>query len=527
MNQKRGTIMYDLIIKNGKVIDGTGSPAYRADVAVQDGKIVRIGKDLGDAAQVIDAAGLVVTPGFIDSHSHSDSMILDFPEQAEKQEQGITTSIGGQCGSGPAPISRNANPATAREIPGFGKVTDVYRTMGTFLDTTSKVAFGSNLAAFVGHGALRRAVMGAETRVPTSEELEQMKALLRDGMEHGALGVSFGLVYAPGCYTETSELIELATVAAECNGLVSAHIRNEGDYLIRSLDEFLTVLRKSGARGVYSHHKAMGKENWGKVTHTIRMLEQANAEGIEVYCDAYPYTASDTYLSACFIPKEYRANGFDSLKTALTNPEIRAECTRRNIDTWGEDLNWVMLSVCKGHPEYIGMLIPEIAALRGESPYDTVYNLILESGNTCEAFFFTTCEEDVQAVIAYPRTMICTDSEVAGNFKFYHPRLRGSFPRALARYVREFKTVTLTEMIRKMTSMPAAVYGLRSKGLVAEGFDADLCIFDPDKFADQADFKDQSKRAVGLNYVLIAGEVVVEDAVYNGKLCGKVLLRNQ
>ena len=519
--------MYDLIIKNGKVIDGTGSPAFSADVAVHQGKIARIGKDLGDAAQVIDAAGLVVTPGFIDSHSHSDGNLLDYPEQIEKAEQGITTSIGGQCGIGPAPIDRDADPATAREIGNLGKVTDVYRTMGTFLDTASKLSFGSNHAAFVGHSALRRAVMGTENRVPTAEELEKMKAFLRDGMEHGALGVSFGLIYTPSCYAETPELIELATVVAEYNGLVSAHIRNEGDYLIRSLDEFLTVLRKSGARGVYSHHKAMGKENWGKVTHTIRMLEQANEEGIEVYCDAYPYTASSTSMSARFVPKEYRANGLDVLKTALSDPDLRAEFTRRNIDTWGEDLNWVMVAQCKNHPEYIGMLVPEIAAQRGEQPYDTVYNLILESNNVCKANFFTTCEEDVQTVMAYHRTMICTDSDVVGSLKFYHPRLRGSFPRAIARYVREFKTVTLTEMIRKMTSMPATVYGLRSKGLVAEGFDADLCIFDPDKIADQADFKDQSKHAVGLNYVLIAGQVVVEDAVYNGKMPGKMLLRNK
>ena len=519
--------MYDLIIKNGMVIDGTGSPAFSADVAVHQGKIARVGKELGEAAQVIDATGLVVTPGFIDSHSHSDSSILDFPDQVEKAEQGVTTSIGGQCGIGPAPISRDTDPATAREIEGFGKVTDVYRTMGTFLDTASKASFGSNLAAFVGHSALRLAVMGTENRVPTPEELEKMKELLREGMAHGALGVSFGLIYVPSCYAETPELIELATVAAECNGLVAAHIRNEGDYLIRSLDEFLTILRKSGARGVYSHHKAMGKENWGKVTHTIRMLEQANAEGVEVYCDAYPYTASYTSMAARFVPKEYLSSGFAVLEAALNDPEKRAAITRRNIDTWGEDLNWVMLAMCNGHPEYIGMLIPEIAAQRGEQPYDTVYNLILESKNVCGAHFFTTCEEDVQLVMAYPRTMICTDSEVVGNKRFYHPRLRGSFPRAIARYVREFKTVSLPEMIRKMTSMPAAVYGLRGKGLVAEGFDADLCIFDPDTLADRAEFKDPSHRAVGLNYVLVNGEVVVEDAVYNGKRPGKVLLRNK
>ena len=519
--------MYDLIIKNGKVIDGTGSPAFSADVAVHQGKIARIGKDLGDAAQVIDAAGLVVTPGFIDSHSHSEDTLLPYPSQIEKVEQGITTAISGQCGDTPAPISRDADPATAREIGTLGKSTDVYRTMGTYLDAASSLTFSGNHALFVGHSALRHATIGTENRAPSAEELEQMKALLRDGMEHGALGISFGLIYPPSCYAATPELIELASVVAEYNGLVSAHIRNEGDHLIRALDEFLTVLRKSGARGVYSHHKAMGKENWGKVSHTIRMLEEANAQGIEVYCDTYPYTASSTSMAARFVPKEYRANGTEAMKAALKDPDTRADFIRRSIDTWGEDLSWVLVSYCKNHPEYTGLLVPEIAAMRGEQPYDTVYNMIIEGDGVCKGTFFTTCEEDVQTVIGYHRTMICTDAGVVGSSQFYHPRLRGSFPRAIARYVRHYKTVTLPEMIRKMTSMPAAVYGFRSKGLVAEGFDADLCIFDPEKIADQADYKDPSKHAVGLNYVLVAGQVVVENAIHNGKCPGKLLRRSK
>ena len=499
--------MFDLLIQNGMVLDGTGSPALRADVAVKDGKIVRIARGIrGEAAQVIDATGLVVTPGFIDSHSHSDQLILEEPEMREKWEQGITTAICGQCGGSVAPISCDVT--TPSPIGNYGTNLEICRTMGTFLRTISNVPQGIHSKMLVGHGSLRAAVMGNENRAPTAEELERMKELLREALEAGAIGMSMGLIYTPGCYAKTDEVIELAKIVGEYHGVLSSHLRNEGDFLVRSVEEFLKIVRESGARGVISHHKAMKKENWGKVHHTLRMIDEANAAGMEVYCDTYPYTASSTSLSARFIPKQYRSAEMGGLSVVLASPELRREIRAIDVEEYGEDLSWALVSHCSLHPEYEGLHIPEIAALRGQSdPYETVFDLLQE--RDCSACYFLMCEEDVETVLAHPRTMICTDSAVRHGELVYHPRLRGTFPRVLGRYVRERHVTTLPEMIRKMTSLPAAVYDLRGKGLVREGFDADLCIFNPDTILDHADYATCHDHAEGFNSVIVSHDSTI------------------
>ena len=493
--------MYDLVIKNGSIIDGTASPAYRADVAIKNGKIVTIARGIQGGKKVIDAKGLVVSPGFIDSHSHSDSAVLTWPDQREKIEQGITTSIAGQCGESVVP-------------------------MDYFLDNAKNVPQGANIAIFVGHSDVRRAVMRDENRAPSEEELEKMKWYVRDAMEHGALGISFGLVYSPGCYADTEELIALAKVAGEYHGLVAAHIRNEGPRLIEATEEFIKVIKEAGVRGIHSHHKASMKENWGKVSHTLRLLEEANEQGVEIYCDVYPYVAWNTGLATTFIPKEYRSGGSKGMIALLQDSKMRAEIKAKIIKARGEDdLSWALIAKCTNLPEYEGKRLPEIAALHGKDVYETIFDMIVQSNNSCNVCGFTMCEEDMETVLSYPRAMICTDSGVAGKESIYHPRLRGSFPRVLGRYVRERNVTFLPEMIRKMTSMPAAVYGLKGKGLIREGFDADICIFDPEKIIDRAEFVQCHARAEGLNYVILSGEVVVEDAVFNGKRLGKVILR--
>ena len=514
--------MFDLLIRNGTIINGTGSPSFYGDIGITDGKIVKIGKGLADAKQIIEADGLVVTPGFIDSHSHSDSRVLEFPEQIEKIEQGITTSIAGQCGSSPAPVGCDVDPETAPQIGAYGKSTDIYADAGTFLDILKDVPLGANMAAFVGHGALRRAVMGIENRAPTADELEQMKRHLHIAMDHGALGVSFGLIYTPGCYAQTDELIEIAKVVGERHGIVAAHIRDEGDRLVQAAEEFLTVIRASGARGVLSHHKSIWSVNWGKVHTTLRMLDRANTEGLDVYCDVYPYTASSTSLSATFVPAELRALG--TVKV-LRDPEQRAGIKAWARNRYGEDLSWVQLNNCPAYPQYAGKRIPEIAKLHGTDGYDAIYDMIADSDNHANACYFTMCEEDLETVLAHPRAMICTDSGVTGENKVFHPRLKGSFPRVLGHYVRERGVTALPEMIRKMTSMPASVYGLKTKGLLWEGMDADICIFDSAKIRDRSEFTACNQRAEGLNYVILAGKVLVKDAVYQGGRPGHFLPR--
>lgn len=519
--------MYDLIIKNGTVLDGTGSPSYYADIAVKEGKIALIGKDLTGAARVIDATGLTVTPGFIDSHSHNDQTILSFPEQREKIEQGITTAIGGTCASSHFPLPLDFNRKDDIDYGELGMFSEICRTSASYFETAAKVPQGSNVATYVGHNAIRRAVMGSEGRAPTEAELAQMCELLREAMRAGAIGISFGLAYAPSCYADTEELIALSKAVAEFGGVISAHIRSEGDRLVQAVEEFLRVIRESGARGVFSHHKSAGsKENWGKVNHTLRMIDEANAEGHDVFLDVYPYNASHTRLSATVVPKAYHAGGVSALVAALQNEEKRREIRAYCKSKWS-DFNWIQLTICKAYPELEGLRIPEAAKHLGKDEIDTMLDIILESGDVCSACYFSMCEEDISTVIAHPRAMICTDSQVAGANKVYHPRLRASFPRAIAKYVRERGVVSLPEMIRKMTAMPAAVYSLTGKGLLREGMDADICIFDAARIKDNATFADCSKRADGMNYVILSGRVVVENAVSDGSRCGRVLRRDK
>ena len=497
--------MFDLLIKNGTLFDGSGSGGFLGDIAIKDGKIAAIGKLSGEATQVIDATGLSVTPGFIDSHSHADGAILTFPQQKEKVEQGITTSIGGQCGISPAPVKKDGQ----------------LQKMSDFLHRASSVPQGANIALFAGHATIRSAVMGMENRAPTARELDEMKDLLRDAMDAGALGISFGLIYTPSCYAQTDELIALAQVATEKGGMIAAHIRNEGDGLIEAVEEFITVVKAANVRGVLSHHKAAWRANWGKVQKSVSLMEQAISEGCDIYCDVYPYTASKTSLSARFLPKEY-CNG--KVPEHLRDPALRAQFKARGNALWGDDLSWVLLCDCPPYPAYSGLTLPEAAKLHGKDVWETLFDILEKKPNT-QGCYFMMCEEDVKTVLSWHRSMVCTDSSVAGNNSFYHPRLRGSFPRALGEYVRREKVVTLSEMIRKMTSLPARVYGLTGKGLLKVGYDADICIFDPTTILDNATYTDPARGATGLSFVLVGGQIVAQNARSTGKTPGHLLLR--
>lgn len=495
--------MYDIVIKNGILLDGSGNAGFPGEIGIRDGKIARIAQTIAeDAKRVIDAKNQVVTPGFIDSHSHSDKQFYTNPRQTEKVEQGITTSVCGQCGGSIC----GSDPAG-------------------FLKNAKGAAIGANMALLVGHGDLRKAVMGIENRAPTAQELAQMKALLRSGLEQGALGVSFGLIYMPGCYTTYEEMVEMAKVVAEYGGIVAAHIRSERDTLIEATEEFINVVRASGARGVHSHHKCLGEANRGKVSVTLKMLDDARAEGLELYGDAYPYTASHTKFSNAFVPSAWRSEGVDVLLERIRQPEYIAQMKKTHYARH-KDMDWVQLTVCPGLPEYVGLRMPQIAKLRGQDEFDAMLDIITLTRDQAKACFFSGWEPDVAQVLAHPSVMACTDAGVIGpDTAGYHPRLRGSFPRILGRFVRELQVTSLPEMVRKMTSLPAQVYGFTTKGLLKEGMDADICVFDPDKIMDRADYTDPGGHAEGLSYVIVGGKVAAINAVATGELGGKVMYR--
>ena len=501
--------MYDIVLKNGNIIDGSGNDAYVADVAISNGKIARIGKIDDNAQRVIELNGLTVTAGWIDSHSHSDRNFLTFPDQREKVEQGITFSVTGQCGGSPAPIKKDG----------------VLQTAGEYISEVKSVKQGSGSALLIGHNSIRRAVMNSEKRAPTAEELQKMKELLEDGMKNGAIGMSLGLYYVPGSYAETDEVIELGKVVAKYNGIITSHIRNENDGLIDAVSEFIDIIRATGCRAVFSHHKAQDKCNWGKVKATLEMIDKANAEGMDIYLDVYPYVASATSMSSRFLPAMFHPEGTTSVLDLLDNPDVIARAREWGAKKWRNDLSWVLVIDCAGHPEYRGLTLNDIADMKGHTDrFDTVFEVLREGKGVCSVCTFMMCEDDVEYIMKHPRAMMCTDAAVRVSDAKLHPRVKGAFPRALGRYVRERGVMPLSEMIRKMTSLPAHVYGLTKKGRIAEGYDADICIFDPERIIDRADYTDSTLPNEGLEYVLIDGKVVLENGVYNGTRAAELYL---
>lgn len=510
VNRKNGdTKMFDLLIKNASIIDGTGAEPFIGDVAVKNGKIKKIGKIDDYAERMIDAEGLTLTPGWIDSHSHSDRTFFSFPDQREKIEQGITFSITGQCGGSAAPLIREDG---------------TVETVGQYFERLSSVPQGSGAALLVGHNTVRKAVMNTEKRAPSPEEMQRMKDLVEDAMKNGALGMSLGLYYVPGCYSEIDEVIELGKIVAKYGGIIASHIRNENDGLIEASREFIDIIKATGCRAVFSHHKAMDKNNWGKVKNTLEMIDKANSEGADIYVDVYPYIASSTSMTSRFLPSQFHPPMSKSVIELLKDEDICNRAKAWGRAKWGNDLSWVIITVCGGHPEYSGKTVNEIADMKGQTDrFDTVFDIMREGNGLSNICTFMMCEDDVEYVMKHPRAMLCTDAAVRTSNTYCHPRMIGSFPRILGRYVRERRVTSLPEMIRKMTSLPAKVYGLSSKGIIAEGYEADICIFDADRIIDTADFINFDLPNKGIEYVVIGGKIVCEKGKYNGVRAAEVM----
>jgi N-acyl-D-aspartate/D-glutamate deacylase len=515
-------------ITGGLVIDGTGAEAAPATILIDGGRITGVlpaGAEVPPGLDVIDAGGNIVAPGFIDLHSHADFSAEASPEAVTQLHQGVTTLVTGNCGWSPYPITdlEQLRAGTAFLAP---ENTWSWRDGGGFADALDGVGLAINLALQVGHSALRLAVLGGAERAPSEAELEQMQALLREAAEQGAVGFSTGLIYAPGTFAGPSEVAALVATAAECGLLYSTHIRNEGARLLEALDEAIEAARAGGARLQVSHLKAMGPANHGKVHAALERLDQARADGLDVACDVYPYTASSTTLTAR-LPTWTMEGGTAGLLARLADPAERervADAVREQAIL--DPGNVVIASLPPGrYEECRGLSVAEIARRDGVDGAEAALRVLEHHEAAVSVVNHGMSEDDVVAVLRHPWTSVASDGWILRptGSGHPHPRSFGTFPRVLGRYVRDQEVLTLPEAIRRMTSLPASRLGLDDRGVVRPGAVADLVVLDPQRIADRSTYDDPWQLSVGVEHMLVAGEPVLRHAVPTGLRPGRVL----
>ncbi|HVR88511.1 MAG TPA: D-aminoacylase [Candidatus Limnocylindria bacterium] len=502
--------MTELLIRGGMVIDGTGAPRRRADVGIRDGRIVAIG-EVGSAsgARTIDATGRIVSPGFIDIHSHSDESVLMNSALESTIHQGVTCVVAGNCGGSSAPVMGLAAEELERELARY----DLERTwtsFGEYANTVERSGSAINFCSLVGHGTLRMCVMGADDRAPGVGELGAMKALLASALADGAVGLASGLIYPPSAYGTTAELAELGSVVREHDGLYASHIRNEGDDLLAAVEENLEIGRRSGVRVQLSHHKASQRRNWGKVRESTALVERAQAGGIDVSADQYPYTASSTGL-AVTIPKWAQAGGSLALCERLADPQVRARIRGEYTET---ERNWehIVIARARHRPEWSGKTVAALAGATGVDPLEWACDALIAHDGAIDIIHHSMDEADVRFVMAKRWVCVGSDSRADApygllSFGKPHPRSYGTFPRVLGHYARDLGVLTLEDAVRKMTSLTASRLKLRDRGTVREGAWADLVVFDPLRIVDTATYDDPHRYPLGIDHVIVNGEV--------------------
>ncbi len=498
---------YDLLIRNGMVVDGAGNPWRRASVAVRGDTIVAVGPLEGaTAARTIDAAGRVIAPGFIDIHNHGRGGIFDVPTAENYLRQGVTTVIEGPDGSSPLPLK-------------------------PFLEKVAAKRISVNFSSFVGQGSIRRKVIGLENRPATLAEIERMKQLVQRAMEDGALGLSTGLFYVPGNYSSTEEVIELAKVAGRMGGMHISHMRNEAEGVLESVRETIAIGEKGGLPTQITHHKIIGAPNWGRSAETLKLVAEARARGVDVTIDQYPYTASSSGLTA-LVPQWAQEGGSGPMRERFQDPATRgrikaAMVENIRVNRGGGDPKNVVLANCSFDTRLNGKSLAEVTRERGSEPTpenaaDVAMDLVSRGG--CQTVYHAIQEPDVERIMRFPWTMIASDGEIPiFGHGVLHPRSYGTFARVLGVYVRERKLLTLEDAIRKMSSFPAQRLGLADRGLLRPGMKADIAIFDPATAADKAVFGNPHQYAVGFTHVLVNGEPVIDDGRVTERRPGRVL----
>ena len=528
---------FDLVITNGHIIDGTGSPWYSGDIGIRDGRIAAIG-NLSAAAhkRVLDAKGRVVAPGFVDMLGQSEATILVDPRLPSKIYQGITTEITGEGGSA-APLNDAIITADRAGYEHY-KINPDWRTFRQYFSRLGKQGMGINLASYVGATQVRRMVLGDADVQPTPEQLDKMKALVRDAMRDGAVGVSTSLMYAPAPYAKTEEIIALASEASKFGGIYATHMRNESDSVLESIDEAVRIGREARIPVEIWHFKVAGKANFGHMPELVARVNKARAEGVDVEADTYAYTAWFNSMSA-FVPAWAHDGGDAKLIERLKDPATRARI-RKDMETPSKDWDneWdeisgpqdVMISVVQNPAlkKFQGKRLTEVAIALNKDPMDALFDLLIEDKAFTECAVFGMSEPDVALALQQPWVSVDNDSSgtspegILGE-EHPHPRAYGTFPRILRKYVREEKKLTLEEAIRKFSALPAQRMRLTDRGVLKQGMWADVVVFDPETVRDVATFDDPNRLSEGMEYVLINGVPVVENGKMTGALPGKVL----
>jgi len=524
---------FDLVLNNATILDGTGRPRFKADLGVRNGIIA----DLADKGSLsglsqIDCNGLMVAPGFIDTHSHSDLRVLTEPGLPMKVRQGITLEVFGQDGISVAPIRAADRPGAEQQLAGLlgrlGRDWD-WESVAEYLAAVDRARPALDCAYLVPHGAVRLSILGIEDRKATAVEIRRMQQLIRESIGQGALGLSTGLIYPPCCFADTAELVELCKTVAEMGGIFVAHMRSESDYLEDAVSEMIEIGKQSGVRVHISHFKVAGRENWPRVDQVLEMVHSAQADGIRLTADQYPYIAGSTVLGA-ILPPWAHSGGVEATLERLQNADQRGRMRDAMLDTsrseWDNFWKWsgpdgiVISDVPSGrHPEYVGKTLSEAARLlRATHCLDDaqvaefVFDLLAEERMGIGMISFSQSEEVIKRILCEPYVNVCTDGLLGGK---PHPRAYGTYPRILGRYVRESQLLTLEEAVRKMSGLAAETFGARGYGFIAEGTRANMVIFDAEKITDLATFEDPVQYSAGIHYVVVGGRAVLDGDLQN------------
>jgi N-acyl-D-amino-acid deacylase len=513
-------------MKNGLVVDGSGESGHIINIGIKDNKIV-FPDENAEAEEVIDATGLVVAPGFIDIHTHSDITLLVDSRGASKISQGVTSEIIGNCGLSTTPCS----PEYKNQIKDscsflFADTVDwTWNGYSDYLDSFRQQGISLNVGFYIGHGTIKASAMGYDDRKPTEEEMERMKSYIVQGMENGALGMSSGLIYPPGCYADTDELVELCKVVAAYGGIYSTHMRDEADGLLDSIEESLEIARRANVSLQISHLKAVGKQNWGRVKEAVQRIEEAREEGIDVHYDFYPYTASSTYLTS-LLPAWVQDGGWEKAAQRLQNPQTRDQIASEINQDWNEVLVATVKTDENKHFE--GKTIHAMSETLKKESIEIFFDLLLAEDGAVSMVKFSMSEEDVMTAAAGTYAMVGSDGFAIANEGVLatgkpHPRSYGSFPRVFSKYQRELNVLTLEEAVYKMTGASADKLGLRDRGYIKENFIADIVLFDPIKIRDVATFLDPHRYSEGIHTVYVSGKKAYENGEFLDPKSGVVL----